>query len=149
MRTVIRNRLANDSTLQTLLTGGVYDAATLPEGKLSLSFLEEAGKTDGYGRLLPCAALIWREALPDGAGFREEATTLHIWLYEYDGNANLIAASKRIKELLHRWTAGAAGVTTNESLMEIRFIGGIEEFIDPDLNANGSEMRFRVKYIRK
>ena len=103
-------RMAADTTLMSILTGGVHTKAeTGPEG-ITRDTVPTAFDANGY--LKPCALIVEGALVPDGGVHDEEAVIasagqrVQIFLYEDTGYTNIDAALSRLFMLFfgHRFT---------------------------------------------
>lgn len=96
-------RMAADSTLTSILTGGVYQAGTV--GRLGITRESVPGAFDTAGYLRPCALVRQRGAVSDGivrdpiARVTSTVQTVEIWLYEDSGYTAIDAAIARLHAL--------------------------------------------------
>lgn len=96
-------RMAADSTLMALLTGGVFESGTV--GRLGITRESAPGAFDANGWLRPCALVRQRGNIPDGvmrdgmAQVTSTAQVVEIWLYEDAGYTAIDAAVTRLHAL--------------------------------------------------
>lgn len=99
LRAAVKSTLSGDSTLATLLPGGVYDTEdfTFDEGGAN----EVPRKANGV-EVNPFAYVRFREADPYGPYLVQgEMQSIEIYVYDNYGYATLESAISRIKALLH------------------------------------------------
>lgn len=139
----VRGELEADTTLTTILSGGIFDATELDRVGLSLF---DAIK-DSIGKLKPCAVIRWRGDHPNGPHFNGQDRFFEIYLYEDVGYTNINSAKERIFQLLHRTHRTA----DNVGIGWINFVSGDPgEFVATELgNASGGVMKFQVIYTRR
>ena len=95
MRDAIETLLGTDSTLMSILTGGLHTAVEITRQETPAAF-------DSNGEIQPCALLKFDSVAPDGP--YEHGAMLHFSLlfYERSGYDNVEAARQRAYVLLHR-----------------------------------------------
>lgn len=135
LRTAIKSKLSGDSTLMTILTGGVFD-------RRGISRTGTPAAYDSNGTIKPCAVVTIEATTTKGPKeFDFEQVFFQVWLFEAEGNhyVNIDPARDRVRALLHRAT-----VTISP--------GGVHEIIHADSlgdsydDALGAEMTFERFY---
>lgn len=146
LRDTLRLALQADATLTAILTGGIWDAATLDREGLSLA--DVAKDTNGV-RIKPAAVLRFRGSNPTDQSdtiVGAESRFFEVWVYADSGYATIDSAIRRIKALfdLHYFTSD------NEGLTYLRWAGDIGEIEAPELgNATADRSRYQIILVRK
>ena len=98
LRETLKTFLNADSSLTTLLTGGVLDATELPKGASAIRDVPNDGL-----KIKPFAMLRWRSTSEKEIIGLTERRGLDIYLYQHRGGyATIDSAKRRIKTLLRR-----------------------------------------------
>jgi hypothetical protein len=99
MRSALLTSLIGDSALAALLTGGIYDGATV--GFISRQRTPVA--FDVHTELLPCALLRIPTIIPAGPAGTSARLDVSVYLYQRSpGTAALAEAQQRLYALWHR-----------------------------------------------
>lgn len=135
MRTTIRNLMAADGTLQTLLTGGVY-----AEREIKRKHAVTDAAFDANGLIQPCALVKATSEFADGPDQFAGRQYIDIYFYELDGFVNIDQAIDRTKILLHRQKIGVPA----DGVWEVRWFHNITDTEDPALLCSLSVSRYEV-----
>lgn len=137
----IRDVLAGDGALASLLTGGIYSYEQTGRHGISRATLPDAFDTGGF--LLPCAVIKMGEAR-ESAAIRDSVSGSRqmVAVYLYDdgdsGYGTIVPARDAVVALLDRqWIAGAGFV---------RWVIGADDGRDPKLN-NAAMMRVDFEVV--
>lgn len=149
LKETVLNLLADDVALVGVVTGGVWDADSLPNGGLTMATIpkESNGVT-----IKPAVVLRWRERNPmRGPSY---AARQFVEIYVYDdpshGRDNIDYAMRRIWELLNKkWIGG----TDHERMAYLTWAGDLGELPDGArddvLLANMGRSRYLVDLTRR
>lgn len=127
MITAIVSVLEGDTTLASLLTGGVHNGANV--GEISRQNTPDA--FDANKEIQPCALVQLENEVPFGEVRHGSQLFVQIYLYERYGYAAINQAKDRIYVLLHRQKIGAAGLGNYETWHANTLLG----MHDPGLDA--------------
>lgn len=144
LQDTVRLYLEGQISLTMILTGGIFDASEMDREGMDLETVRDATTK----RLKPWAELRWRGSNPTGPTDRLNAETrfLEVWLYEDMGYANIEAAKRIVKQLLHRKVFAA----DNYGLVWLRWAGDLGEFVADEMGgASGDRCRFELTLTRK
>lgn len=100
LKTEVRDLLANDATIQSLLTGGVHAVIEIKRGDEDCA----AAFDDTTNELLPCANVRLTTTNPFGPHDETQEVFFSIYYYQYraTGFDAIEAAAARARQLLHR-----------------------------------------------
>lgn len=141
--------LNDDVALGLIITGGFFDADSLPNDGLTMATIpkEANGVT-----IKPTGVLRWREANPVAGPNYAVRRFVEIYLYDdvSHGRENISSAKRRIWELLHqKYVSG----TSNEGFAYFVWVGDLGEVPNDDrddvLMANMGRSRYQVDMTRK
>lgn len=136
LRTTVRDLLANDATIQGLLTGGVHTG--IPE----ITRQDAPAAFDANGELLPCALVKAGTENPFGPHHDTAESFFTVYYYQRRGYSTIDAARFRGWQLLHRQGIGGAIQVFSET-----FTPGVH---DPALDASLHVDRYRaVRTVRE
>lgn len=103
----IFSELEIDVTLDSILTGGLYDGTVVAD----ISRQATPAAYDGYSELNPCAIVKPETQAPAGPHPDGSRLFVTIWFYQQSGSAAIDAGRERAYQLLHRATlAGSDGL---------------------------------------
>jgi hypothetical protein len=143
MRETVRNLIENDATLQSILTGGVWDADELDRRGLSI---RGTAKTSDNLTIKPIGVLRWGADTVFGPHFNGERRFLDVYVYQPKGYTTIDSAMQRIKNLLHRQEVAGDDV----SFCWLNWVSGTQEFIAEELGGAAARMiKFEVIYLRR
>jgi len=136
----IRTTLEADSTLTTLLTGGIWDdSELLPDGLPG-----ESSVWTTEGRLKPVSVLRWGGDVPYGGLTTSGRQFLEVWVYQDTEYDIIRAVLRRVKELLHRQSFD----TDERSPVWSTWKGNLGETTAPELSDRPVN-RSRVEFVYK
>lgn len=134
MRTIIGTLLANDSTLETLLTGGVEYTV----GEISRTGTPT--RYDANKEILPCALV--KLSTEGEFGPHEDGSRgfVAVYFYQRSGYEVIDQARERVYALLHRQKVGDA----SDKVWEVRHAGDVLDQEDPALECSLQVSRYQV-----
>lgn len=134
LKTEIRDLLANDATIQSLLTGGVYAITEIKRSEEDCA----GAFDDETNELLPCANVRVTTVNPFGPHDETQEVFFSIFYYQRrtSGSDTIQAAAARARQLLHRQRVpGTAQIFHSSSTPDIE---------DPALEASLHMDRYRA-----
>lgn len=148
----VKSLLTSSSAWATLITGGTFTWDDLPGGQgFTPDSAAAAGAYDAAtGALKPSAVITFGTDAPhrDIPTIAEERF-LSVWLYDQQGFANIRAAKRLLKSLLHYKAAGTRGVTDTESINHLYYVNSGPEYYDAPMgDVPASFVRFQIVYVR-
>ncbi len=135
-RTAITAVLTADSTLTTLLTGGIYAVGVNNVREISRQSTPDA--FDANGELLPCALVKLETAVPTGPHKRAARQFLVVYVYQRSGHSVINTALDRIVDLLDEVDVPAANA------WEIRWADLVTDLPEDSLDASMGYVRFSL-----
>lgn len=135
LRSAILAVLANDATLTTTLTGGVYGEPEISRQATSAAF-------DANGEIKPCALVTVEAEDPAGPFDTSSRAFVAVYFYARTGYSAIDTALARVYALLHRTRVN------NEGVWEIRHAGDVRDQADPALGCVMSMSRYQVMWKR-
>lgn len=145
LRAAVKATLLADSTLMSILTGGLNDFEGY--GRLGLTPSNAAYAADGI-TLLPQAVLTWGTETPalDSYGLQGMTRTFQLWVYDHDSPALIETALNRARIVLHRLQ-----LTTDDARQVlILFANHGPDFVADELQgAAGRFSRYWVRLSRR
>lgn len=143
LRQVLRETLEGDATLMALLTGGVFDAAELPDDGLTPGMTGSPWNAS-TGVLAPCAVIRWRNRAPYGPHWDLGSERLFVEVYLYGMRTTIESAADRVNVLLN-----AQLLSADSRNVRIKKAGGMQEVPTLELgNVNGLMLRFQAVRIQ-